>query len=129
MSAALPAYGVEDMTFEIEEEKIPIYRPPKEDDEDGDSAAPGPSRGKNPPRTKTAAIHVGLLNTHLPPDWLHSPMRHGASTALRTHAGGEPNGADAGAAEGAGDEPVAERKMGAAEAVIEKHKERAKRAR
>ena len=46
--AVPPAYGVEDMTFELEEEKIPVYRPPKEDDNDGDAAAPGTSIGTTP---------------------------------------------------------------------------------
>lgn len=39
----VPEYRVEDMVFEMEEEKIPVYQPPKptgsgEDDEDAEGA-------------------------------------------------------------------------------------------
>jgi len=37
----LPEYRLEEMTFEMEEERIPQYKPPKSDDEDD---PPGPSQ-------------------------------------------------------------------------------------
>jgi hypothetical protein len=37
-AAQAPEYRVEEMTFELEEEKIPVYRPPVDDDADGEGA-------------------------------------------------------------------------------------------
>lgn len=42
---ALPEYKVEEMTFEMDEETIPAYKPPKVDDSD-EEEEPGPSNGK-----------------------------------------------------------------------------------
>ena len=46
----MPEYRPEDMVFEMEEEKVPVYNPPKpgeEDDEDDGGAAAGAEQGEN----------------------------------------------------------------------------------
>lgn len=60
--SVMPEYRPEDMVFEMEEEKIPVYNPPKpgdEADEDDDGAAAGMEQGENGARD--CALHMYLL--------------------------------------------------------------------
>ena len=51
-----PEYKVEEMTFELEEEKIPVYRPPIEEDADG---VGGPDPGSLPGKTSGIVPPMG----------------------------------------------------------------------
>ena len=42
----MPEYKLEDMVFEMEEEEIPVYNPPKPADSDGDSDGEGGQQEK-----------------------------------------------------------------------------------
>lgn len=122
----LPEYRLEEMTFEMDEEKIPQYKPPKSDDEDD---PPGPSQedgneagGGDIPlkimkieQAETSAVSTPLEFTYCS-KLCRSCCLPCSGTSNGKHGDGdEKNGAGRG-------------KSGA-ESVMEKHLEKQKRAR
>jgi len=119
---AAPDYGVADMTFEADEEVLPEYKPPAPDSDAEDEGEGRGAGGARDPAGDPAA-DAG------------EARRRGAGeagTSGRAPAGEEGAGADASAAGAAGGATPAEggaAKQTRSEAVMEKHREKQKRAR
>ena len=130
-AAAVPAYDVADMTFEADEEVIPTYAPP-DPDSDAEGQDPPAEGGNGGPEEGTSAARQhgsgepGTSGSGQAPAARGEPV----SAAAGSGAAAAAAAADAAAppAEGAGPPGKPGRKTGA-EAVMEKVREKQKRAR
>ena len=78
----MPEYRPEDMVFEMEEEKIPVYNPPKPEDSGGEDDGEAGARQEHGDIGGPHTLHLNLLNTEYLPRLLNPLSLHDLKSLL-----------------------------------------------